>query len=92
MEGLSSSSPDSTTAEALAELSRCRNLLDTTLSHEGSQRVTAVVADELAYDIALIDLAKHLGVGWDVRDFDNPSRGRSRLEHELTSMGIRLGT
>jgi len=87
------SSPDgaSTAADALAELNRCRDRLEDYGSREGTDWASEAVADELAYDIALIELARQSGVECDVSDFENPRKGRTRLEGSLQSRGIVLG-
>jgi hypothetical protein len=86
-------SPNGTTtaAEAMAELNRCRNRLADYGSREGADWASTAVADELSYDIALIEIAREFGVRCDVSDFDNPGRGRARVERDLESRGIVLG-
>ena len=91
LDKLASSSDGATTGQALAELLRCRNRLGARMSLEGSNRASAAIADELAYDIALIDLARLYGIECDVSDFDNPIRGRALLERGLGSRGVRVG-
>ena len=87
--GVSSSSRDELNPRAaLAELIRCRSRLAGSESHEGSDWASAAVADELAYDSALIALCRSVGVPCDVDDFDNPGQGRVRLEQGLKSRGI----
>jgi hypothetical protein len=80
-----------TTAEAMAELNRCRNRLGDYASREAANWASGAVADELSYDIALIEIARQFGVRCDVSDFDNPGRGRARVEQDLESRGIVLG-
>ncbi len=86
-------SPDGSTteAEAIAELSRCRNRLGDYGSRDGTDWASAAVADELSYDIALIEVARRFGVKCDVSDFENPARGRARLERDLQARGIAPG-
>lgn len=91
LEKIASSTEESTTGEALVELLRCRNRLDAGMAREGPHWATDAIADELAYDIALIELARGFGVECDVSDFDNPRKGRAGLERDLGSRGIRLG-
>ena len=79
-----------TPSDALAELVRCRNLLGAGFARTGSNWAPAAVADELAYDIALIGLARSLGVECDVNRFDRPGHERARLESELAARGIHL--
>ena len=80
-----------TTGAMLAELLRCRSqLVASASSHIGSGWAPSAVADELAYDIALIELARHLGIECDGRGFDQPRYERTRLERAVVSRGIRL--
>ncbi len=80
-----------TTAEAVAELNRRRDRLEDYGSREGTDWAGAAVADELAYDIALIELARRFGGEYDVSDFENPGKGRTRLVRYLQSQGVVLG-
>jgi hypothetical protein len=48
------------------------------------------VADQLAYDIALIELAQGVGVDCDLFGFDQPPRERNRIEQALAARGLRL--
>ena len=80
-----------TSGEMLAELLRCRVQLDAnTPSHTGIGWAPAGVADQLAYDSALIELTRHLGVECDVRGFKRPQHQRTLLERALVSEGIGL--
>jgi hypothetical protein len=84
-------SDETTTSDAVAELLRRRGDLYTRgSSHAGSFWAPDAVANELAYDIALIRLAKMLGVECGVDDFDRPGKGRAHVELALMSRGIRL--
>ena len=87
-----SSSDESNPRDALAELVRCRSRLSGNVSHEGSDWASAAVADELAYDIALIARCRSVGMPCDIGDFDNPRHGRARLEQAFESRGISLGS
>jgi hypothetical protein len=44
----------------------------------------------LEYDVALITLARLLGLHSDVDSFDQPQKARLRLEQALADHGIRL--
>ena len=50
--------------------------------------VPAAVADQVAYDIALIALCRHAGVGFDVEEFNQPDEARGRLEEALAERGL----
>ncbi len=73
--------------ERLADLLRCRSQLTTNASSNG---VAVAVADQLAYDVALIEFAQGLGIEVDARGFDQPRLERHRLEQALASRGIPL--
>ena|ERR1700722_5573518 len=84
--------PDDTTAgDALSELLRRRAGLYTGESSRGEKLwAPDAVASELAYDMALIRLARFLGIECDADDFELPRKGRARVELSLISKGIRL--
>jgi len=48
------------------------------------------VADQLAYDAALVRLGRKRGVVVDLGTFDVPDRGRAQLENALIDMGVNL--
>jgi len=86
-----SSKGTTTTGEVLAEVLRCRNRLGSAgEALTGSSWVPGALADELAYDMALIELAGRLGIECDSKEFDKPRFGRSRIEKELASRGVLL--
>ena len=80
-----------TTEEALAVFLECRLHLESAAS---SERIadwgSAALANQVAFDLALIDLADSVGVECDPSSFDQPQRGRIALERELISRGILL--
>ena len=79
------------TSRALAEVVRCRHRLDTAGWREADrQGVDAVLADEVAYDVALVRYARSLGVECDTRAFGWPHTGRRRIEELLVSRGVAL--
>lgn len=80
-----------TPGEALAELLRCRSQL----WRSGSSRTVSgstldAVAEQLAYDIAIIELTRRLGVDCTLEGFDPSRHERARLERVLVSHGIPL--
>ena len=80
-----------TTGQALSRLLQCRDRLDGVRSESGrSSGAPNALSRELEYDVALITLARLLGVDSDVDAFDQPQKERSRLERALTDGGIRL--
>lgn len=90
LDELASNARELKQGEALADLVRCRNLVGAGFARTRSNWAPAAVADELAYDIALIRLARSLGVECDISRFERPGHERSRLEHQLADRGIRL--
>jgi hypothetical protein len=80
-----------TSGEALAELLRCRGQLGMGASPRvGSGGMVGTVTDQLAYDIALIGLARCLGIDCDLHNFGPPQHERALLEGVLAAQGIRL--
>jgi hypothetical protein len=74
---------------ALYALRRSRRELD-----EGTPPVTdpdavpVVLAREVAYDVALVDLAELMGIETDLQRFEQPRLERARLEEALRESGI----
>ena len=58
--------------------------------YAGSDWAPAAIADHLAYDAALIELSRHLGIEVDLTRFGQPQHERARLEQALVARGIRL--
>ncbi len=79
-----------TTSAALAQVLRCRHQLGSGGPTGDGEGAYAMVVDSLAYDAALIELARLVGIGCDVESFDPPLVARARLEQELAAAGIRL--
>lgn len=79
-----------TAPDALAELLRRRtNLCANRASHAQSHLPASdAVSDELSYDVALIRLARLVGIVCDINDFERPGHGRDRIELNLMSRGI----
>jgi hypothetical protein len=76
---------------AVAEVVRCRDELDEgVLPSDDPDAVPAVLALEIGYDVALIELARVVGVDTDPSRFDQPQRERDRLEQAFTDLGIGL--
>jgi hypothetical protein len=53
--------------------------------------VTVVLAREIAYDVALLELAEAWGIETDLNRFAQPLQERARLEQALRDRGIMLG-
>jgi hypothetical protein len=83
--------PPPTTGQALAELVGARGALDDRATHPGRGRDPGLaVVHQLAYDVALVQLARLLRVQVDLEGFDQPHRERDALEHRLRDRGVRL--
>jgi hypothetical protein len=80
-----------TTDETLAVLFECRQHLESIASSERSgDWGSAALANQVAFDLALIDLVKSVGLDCDTSSFDQPQRRRLELERELIALGIPL--
>ena len=76
---------------AVAEVLRCRFELEARVP-PGTDPVAVpvVLALQVGYDVALLQLARLLGVETDPSRFEPPERERRRLEQVLHDRGIRL--
>ena len=72
----------------LAELVRLRHAMDRHAERNDPGWALQAVADQLAYDAALVRLARKRGVSVDIGCFDVPEQGRARLEQALADMGV----
>jgi hypothetical protein len=87
------SEPDTTLApgDAVAVLLECRRYLGSVApSGWSGDWGSAALANQVAYDLALIDLTRSVGIDCDTASFDQPQRRRIELERELISRGIAL--
>jgi len=74
----------------LADVVRLRHTLERHAARTDPGWALQAVADQLAYDAALIRLARKRGIPIGPADFDNPDRGRTELEDALISKGVNL--
>ena len=87
----SHSDQNSTIGDALAQLLEYRNRLGTNVSlYTGSDWAPAAIADQLAYDVSLVEFSRRLGIEANLTRFGQPQNERARLEQALISRGIRL--
>jgi hypothetical protein len=77
-----------TVSEALSALLHCRDRLGSSASQADATATS--LANQVAYDIALIELARAAGLDCEPNTFDQPERRRAELRTELISRGIRL--
>jgi hypothetical protein len=80
-----------TAGEAFAELVRCRTRLEEGIvGRTAPGWASAAVADQLAYDVALISLARRHDIECSPLRFEHPRQERHRLERGLASRGVRF--
>ncbi len=75
-------------AVAVAEVQRWRRRLEAGRSDVDPDTVSAALALQIGYDVALIRLAGLVGIESDATRFDQPQVERTRLEQALTERGI----
>jgi hypothetical protein len=75
---------------AIDEARRRRGALAGETRHDVDDPVPLVLALELGYDMALLELARLLGIDSDPSRFELPHHERDRLEHALRDRGISL--
>jgi hypothetical protein len=77
--------------EALAQLVRCRHEVSwSQRSPSGRASTTPALADQMAYDMALIRSARSVGSDCGSEGFRSPQDERRRLEELLASRGLPL--
>ncbi len=74
----------------LADVLRLRRALDRRSSRDDPGWALQAVADQLAYDAALVRLARRRGIGAELARFDHPEQGRAELEEALLARGVNL--
>src|ERR1700683_143880 len=76
---------------AVAEVVRCRFELEERVpAGIAPDAVPVVLALQVGYDVALLGLARLVGVETDPSRFEQPQRERQRLEQALRDLGIHL--
>jgi hypothetical protein len=69
---------------ALNALRRTRGeLTEGVAPAKGPDAVPVVLAREIAYDVALLELSEAMGIETDLRRFEQPQQERARLEEAL---------
>lgn len=81
--------PDTSAAHAVREVRRCRKELESG-APENLDTVPAVLALQIGYDVALLELAEVVGIKSGPSRFEQPERERDRLRRALNEMGINL--
>jgi hypothetical protein len=78
------------TEDALDDVVRCRHDLEDGVPPGAPDTVSVVLALQIAYDLALVELARAVGVETDPNRFEQPQPERERLERALRNLGITL--
>jgi hypothetical protein len=80
-----------TKGSAVNALDRCRReLAKDAPAGAAVDAVPVVLAREVAYDVALLDLATVIGIATDLERFAQPRLERARLERALRDRGMML--
>jgi hypothetical protein len=74
----------------LADVLRLRHAMDRRAARSDPGWALQAVADQLAYDAALIRLARRRGIAADPGSFEAPEQGRAGLEEALVAKGVNL--
>ncbi len=83
--------PDAPKHRAVAKVRRCREQLDEGIpSGMDPDTVPIVLALQIGYDVALLQLAAVLGVETDPSRFEQPQSERARLEEAFSELGVSL--
>ncbi len=76
---------------ALDEVVRCHCALEEGIPPDGdADTVPVVLALQIAYDVALLELARVVGVDTDPSRFEQPQLERERLERAFGALGMSL--
>jgi hypothetical protein len=82
--------PDPSRTHAVEEVRRCREELELGVPERNIDTVPSVLALQIGYDVALLELAKAVGIESGPSRFDQPERERDRLRRALNDIGIDL--
>jgi hypothetical protein len=74
----------------LADVLRLRHAMERHATRTDPGWALQAVADQLAYDAALVRLARRRGISTDPSAFEQPERGRVALEDALMAKGVNL--
>jgi hypothetical protein len=76
--------------DALDEVRRCRAELEVGLPGGDVDTVSAVLALQVGYDVALLELAAVVGIDSGPSRFEQPERERARLRTAFRDQGIMI--
>jgi hypothetical protein len=77
-------------SRAVEKVRRCREELELGVTEHNIDTVPAVLALQIGYDVALLELAEVVGVESGPGRFEQPERERDRLRQAFNDMGINL--
>jgi hypothetical protein len=80
----------SSEAQAFSELSQCRVRMNANLFNRGADWASTALAHQIAFDVALIEFARTLGIACEPEAFEQPEARRAELGRELASRGFCL--
>jgi len=77
--------------DALEQVRRCRRELDQGVPPGvDPDTVSVVLALQIGYDVALLELARSFGIDTNPSRFEQPQQERERLERALGALGVSL--
>ena len=82
--------PDPSRHHAVEEVRRCHEELELGVPEHNGDTVPAVLALQIGYDVALLELAEVVGIESGPSRFEQPERERDRLRQALNDIGINL--
>jgi hypothetical protein len=82
--------PSPSQNHAVEAVRRCREELEHGVPDRSIDTVPTVLALQIGYDVALLELAEVVGIESGPSRFEQPERERDRLQHALNDMGIDL--
>jgi len=82
--------PDPSRNHAVEAVRRCREELELGVPERSIDTVPSVLALQIGYDVALLELAETVGIETGPSRFDQPERERDRLRRALNDIGIDL--
>jgi hypothetical protein len=82
--------PRPSRTNAVDEVRRCREELELGVPGRSPDTVPAILALQIGYDVALLELAEVVGIESGPSRFEQPERERDRLRQALNDIGITL--
>jgi hypothetical protein len=78
-------------SDAVEEILDCRSRLALWQSMgRPADWAASALANQVAYDVALIELARSVGIACDPATFDPPELRRNEVDRELAARGVHL--